>query len=132
MHIFIATLKEAGHSVTGVDLNLFEESPWEKEITPDKEFIKDFRDLTFDELESYDCVMHLAAISNDPMGDLVEQLTYDVNLHGSIDLAKKAKEAGCTNISSGSCSVYGKGEIIRFKNRKLKVKSSISLCSIKS
>ncbi len=38
--------------------------------------------------------MHLAAISNDPMGNIVEQLTYDVNLHGSIDLAKKAKEAG--------------------------------------
>jgi nucleoside-diphosphate-sugar epimerase len=62
-------------------------------------------------LEGYDCVCHLAAISNDPMGDLDEQLTYDTNRDGSIELARRAKRAGVPRyLFSGSCSVYGKGE----------------------
>jgi nucleoside-diphosphate-sugar epimerase len=130
----ISILKDEGYYVTGVDLNLFEECSWEKDTTPDKELIKDFRDLTLDELESHDCVMHLAAISNDPMGDLVEQLTYDINLYGSIDLARKAKEAGIPRfLFSGSCSVYGKGESLDLdENSRLNPVSAYAVSKVKS
>ncbi len=106
----VELLKEEGHTVTGVDLNLFPEAEWEKTVKPDIELLKDFRNLQLNEIENHDCVMHLAAISNDPMGDLVEQLTYNINLYGSVDLARKAKEVGIPRfLFSGSCSVYGKG-----------------------
>jgi nucleoside-diphosphate-sugar epimerase len=130
----VAVLKKEGYSVTGVDLNLFEECSWEKEIKSDKELIKDFRDLTLNELEDFDCIMHLAAISNDPMGNLVEQLTYEVNLHGSIELARKAKEAGVPRfLFSGSCSVYGKGESLDLsEDSKMNPISAYAFSKVKS
>lgn len=109
----VKLLQDAGHSVTGVDLNLFEGCPWEDLPKPEVELLKDFRSLTLQELAGHDCVMHLAAISNDPMGDLIEDLTYANNRKGSIDLAAKTKEAGVPRfLFSGSCSVYGKGETL--------------------
>lgn len=107
----VRQLKEQGHTVTGCDLNIFSGCEFDDFVKPDKEIIRDFRKLTADELKGHDAVMHLAAISNDPMGDLNEQLTYDVNLHGSVNLAKLTKQAGVPKfLFSGSCSVYGKGE----------------------
>ena len=107
----VKLLKEKGDEVTGVDLNLFDGCEWESLTKPDHELIKDIRELTLKELEGHDCIMHLAAISNDPMGDLNEDITYSINLNGSVDLAKKAKQAGVGRLLfSGSCSVYGKGE----------------------
>lgn len=107
----VRQLKEHGHTVTGCDLDLFHGCEFDTLVRPDKELIQDFRKLTKKDLEGYDCVMHLAAISNDPMGDLNENITYDVNLHGTVNLAKLAKEAGVPMfLFSGSCSVYGKGE----------------------
>jgi nucleoside-diphosphate-sugar epimerase len=109
----VKLLQAAGHTVTGVDLNLFEGCPWEDLPSADVELNKDFRALTLDELAGHDCVMHLAAISNDPMGDLIEDLTYANNRKGSIDLAAKTKDAGVPRfLFSGSCSVYGKGETL--------------------
>lgn len=106
----VKILQEKGHQVTGVDINIFNECAWEKLPQPDIELIKDYRKLTIEEISGHDCVMHLAAISNDPMGDLVEDLTYSNNRKGSIDLAKKTKKAGVPRfLFSGSCSVYGKG-----------------------
>lgn len=70
----------------------------------------DFRKLTADDLKGFDAVIHLAAISNDPMGDLDQEITYSVNLHGTVGLAEKARRAGVPRfLFSGSCSVYGKG-----------------------
>jgi nucleoside-diphosphate-sugar epimerase len=107
----VPLLKEEGIDVTGVDLNLFGGCNWEPLERPDHELIKDFRDLTIDEMKGHDCIIHLAAISNDPMGDLNPELTYSVNLHGSVNLAKKAVEAKVPRfLFSGSCSVYGRGE----------------------
>lgn len=107
----VRQLKEQGHEVTGCDINLFENCGWQPFVRPDKELIKDIRKLTVQELKGYDCVMHLAAISNDPMGDLDEQITYSINLEGSVQLAQLAKTAGVPRfLFSGSCSVYGKGE----------------------
>ncbi|NWF50126.1 MAG: SDR family oxidoreductase [Ignavibacteriaceae bacterium] len=107
----VELLKQRGDYVIGCDLNLFDGCQWESLVSPDEELIKDFRQLTIDELKDVDCVMHLAAISNDPMGDLDEELTYDVNLHGSIKLAEISKRAGVKRfLYSSSCSIYGKGE----------------------
>ncbi len=107
----VKQLKEQGHQVTGCDINLFEGCEFEPFVRADKELIKDIRDLTLEDVKGHDCVMHLAAISNDPMGDLDEQITYDINLKGSVILAKLAKKAGVKRfLLSGSCSVYGKGD----------------------
>jgi nucleoside-diphosphate-sugar epimerase len=106
----VQILKSQGHEVCGCDLNLFPESAWEKSAAPDAELIKDFRKLSIDELKGFDALIHLAAISNDPMGDLDQEITYSVNLHGTADLAAKARKAGIPRFYfSGSCSVYGKG-----------------------
>lgn len=103
-------LKAEGHSVTGCDLNLFEGCEWEAFVKPDKELAKDIRALTVKDLEGFDCVMHLAAISNDPMGDLDPAITYSINREGTASLAEKAKKAGVSRfLFASSCSIYGKG-----------------------
>ena len=109
----VKLLKDAGHHVTGVDIGYFEGCNWEPLPAADREINADFRSLTEHDLGGFDCICHLAAISNDPMGDLDEKLTYDTNRDGSIELARRAKNAGVPRyIFSGSCSVYGKGETL--------------------
>ena len=107
----VALLKEAGHHVTGCDLDLFEGCSWEPLIAADRELQRDFRELTPRDLDGFDCVMHLAAISNDPMGDLDPEITRSINARGSIALARIAKAAGVPRfLLSSSCSIYGKTE----------------------
>ena len=107
----VGMLLEAGHEVTGCDLGLFDGCAWEPFVRPERELRKDVRAITEADLDGHDCVMHLAAISNDPMGDLNPGLTEAVNLDGSVGLARTAKAAGVGRfLFSGSCSVYGKGE----------------------
>jgi nucleoside-diphosphate-sugar epimerase len=104
-------LKQGGHYVTGCDLNLFDGCGWEPVVRPDKELIKDVRQISPTDIEGHDCIMHLAAISNDPMGDLDPELTFSVNRDGSINLARLARQTGVGRfLFSGSCSVYGQGE----------------------
>lgn len=107
----VPLLQEKGYYVIGNDINLFEGCEWEQLSKPDKELIKDLRLLTLEDLAGVDCVIHLAAISNDPMGDLNPQITYDVNRDGSIRLAALSKEAGVSRfLFSSSCSIYGKSD----------------------
>ena len=87
-------LKQSGHSVTGCDIGLFDGCEWEPLVEPDCEFRKDVRDLSAPELEGHDVVMHLAAISNDPMGELDPQITYSINRDASVRLARVARQAG--------------------------------------
>lgn len=106
----VDVLKQAGHAVTGCDLGLFDDCRWRPLVPADREIAKDVRELDADDLAGHDCVMHLAAISNDPMGALVESLTLGINRDGSMRLARVAREAGVPRfLFSGSCSVYGKG-----------------------
>ena len=107
----VQLLKEAGHFVIGNDINLFDGCEWENFVKPDIELIKDVRDLSVKDMEGIDCVMHLAAISNDPMGDLNADITYSINREGSIRLAERAKQAEVSRfLFSSSCSIYGKSE----------------------
>jgi len=104
-------LKEEGHTVIGCDINLFEGCNWEPMVKADRELVKDARKIEAADLDGCDCVMHLAAISNDPMGALNSQLTFDINRDASIRLAKIARLAGVPRyLFAGSCSVYGQGE----------------------
>lgn len=105
----IQQLKRNGHIAVGVDIDLFSGCKWYELPLPHKQIIKDFRKLTVEELVGYDCIMHLAAISNDPMGNLHPKLTYDINFKGSVELAKLAKLANVPRfLFASSCSVYGK------------------------
>lgn len=107
----VELLKADGHTVTGCDVNLFKDCEWEPFVKPDFELIKDTRHITVEDLKGHDCVMDLAAISNDPMGDLNPEITYGINRDASIRTATLSKEAGVPRyLYSASCSVYGKGE----------------------
>ena len=107
----VDVLKQEGHTVVGCDLKLFDGCNWEPLVEPDHEEVKDVRSIDAVDLDGCDCVMHLAAISNDPMGELNAQLTFDINRDASIRLAKIAKQAGVPRfLFAGSCSIYGKGE----------------------
>jgi nucleoside-diphosphate-sugar epimerase len=105
----VRLLKEAGHYVVGCDLDLFEGCSWEPLPEPDRSIVGDIRSLTPRDLEGFDCVMQLAAISNDPMGDLDPEITRDINARGSVSLARMAKAAGVPRyLFSSSCWIYGR------------------------
>ena len=107
----VELLRQAGHYVIGCDIGLFEGCEWEEYVKPDVELTQDLRNVSTEDLTGVDCVMHLGALSNDPMGDIDPDLTYSINRDGSIRLAEVSKEAGVSRfLFSSSCSIYGKGE----------------------
>jgi nucleoside-diphosphate-sugar epimerase len=107
----VDVLKQEGHHVIGCDVGLFEGCNWEPLVPPDENLAKDVRRVGPRDLEGCDCVMHLAAISNDPMGEMNASVTSDVNRGGSLNLATAAKKAGVPRfLFAGSCSIYGQGE----------------------
>lgn len=107
----VDVLRAAGHRVTGCDLGLFKGCEWEPLEQPDVELIKDIGSVTEDDLSGHDAICHLAAISNDPMGDLDPAITLTINRDKSFELARKAKAAGVGRfLFAGSCSVYGAGD----------------------
>jgi nucleoside-diphosphate-sugar epimerase len=101
-------LLSAGHAVVGLDTDLFEGCDFREPAPELPEIRKDVRDLTKADLEGFDAVVHLAALSNDPLGNLDADLTYDINHWASVRLAELAKEAGVRRfVFSSSCSTYG-------------------------
>jgi nucleoside-diphosphate-sugar epimerase len=104
-------LKQDGHTVTGCDLGLFDGCAWEKTVPADRELVNDVRNVALRDLDGHDCIMHLAAISNDPMGEVNAGATYAINRDASIRIADLAKKAGVPRyLFAASCSVYGAGE----------------------
>lgn len=100
-------LRSAGHEVIGLDIDLFEGCDF-GEVPELPEIAKDLRDLTRADLDGFDAVVHLAALSNDPLGNLNGDLTYDINHRSSVRLAELAKQAGVRRfVFSSSCSTYG-------------------------
>ena len=107
----VELLKQHGHSVMGCDLGLFEGCEWEAVVRPDHEVRKDVRDLTLHDLSGHDCIIHLAALSNDPMGDVDAASTFSINRDASIQIAQLAKKAGVPRyLFASSCSIYGAGQ----------------------
>ena len=98
----------AGHDVVGLDTDLFEGCDFGQPAPAISEVRKDLRNLTKSDLEGFDGVFHLAALSNDPLGNLDSSLTYNINHKASVRLAELAKEAGVRRfVFSSSCSTYG-------------------------
>jgi nucleoside-diphosphate-sugar epimerase len=101
-------LADAGHEVTGLDSDLFEQCTFGKEPREFPSIRKDLRDVEAADLKGFEAVIHLAGLSNDPLGNLNPNLTYDINHHASVRLALLAKEAGVKRyLFSSSCSTYG-------------------------
>jgi nucleoside-diphosphate-sugar epimerase len=101
-------LLERGYDVSGLDSDLFAECAFYDQMPDVPELIKDLRDVTVEDLKGFDAVIHLAALSNDPIGNLNPEITYDINHRGSVELARLAKEAGVKRfLFSSSCSTYG-------------------------
>lgn len=101
-------LRRGGHTVVGLDSCLFRACGHGEPLVPADERTLDLRDVTVDDLRGFDAVVHLAALSNDPLGDLAPEHTFDINHHASSRLAELAKEAGVRRfLYSSSCSVYG-------------------------
>jgi nucleoside-diphosphate-sugar epimerase len=106
--VMVPMLLAEGHEVMGMDSDIFAECAFEETFTPIPEMKKDIRDVVPADLEGFDAVIHLAAISNDPIGNLNPQLTYEINHLASVRLAQAAKDAGCNRyLYSSSCSIYG-------------------------
>jgi nucleoside-diphosphate-sugar epimerase len=98
----------AGHQVVGLDTNLFDGADFGKPAPRIPEIRRDLREVTKSDLEGFDAVVHLAALSNDPLGNLDAGLTYDINHKASVRLAQLAKQAGVKRfVFSSSCSTYG-------------------------
>ena len=96
------------HKVVGLDVGWYDGCDFGVQPNGYEQRTGDIRDVTPAELEGFDAIIHLAAISNDPIGHLNPDATYDVNARGAIHLAKAAKEAGVPRfLFSSSCSLYG-------------------------
>ncbi len=101
-------LLEAGHQVVGLDVDFYEKCTFEGDIADVPHRRADIRDVTPADLAGFDAVVHLAGLSNDPLGDLNPEITFDINHHGTVHLARTAKRAGVARfVFSSSCSNYG-------------------------
>jgi len=101
-------LTAAGHEVHGLDSDLFRRCTFGEMPAEIPETIKDVRDVDISDVEGFDAVLHLAGLSNDPLGDLNPDLTFEINHRASVKLAELSREAGVSRfIFSSSCSNYG-------------------------
>lgn len=104
-------LAEHGHEITGLDTGYFAECDFGDPPTPIPLIRKDLRHVEAEDVAGFDAVIHLAALSNDPLGNLAPGLTEDINTRGSTRLAELAKAAGIERfLFASSCSLYGQGE----------------------
>ena len=101
-------LSAEGHDVVGLDTRYYRDCGFGDDAPRVPVIDRDLRDIRGDDLAGFDAIIHLAALSNDPVGDLNPNCTYDINHHASLRLARLAKEAGVQRfLFSSSCSVYG-------------------------
>jgi nucleoside-diphosphate-sugar epimerase len=107
--VLVPLFLEAGHDVVGLDSYLYDGCTLGPERDePVAVISKDVRDVQAADLVGFDAVVHLAAISNDPLGDYRPETTYDINRHGASRIARFAKQAGVGRfLFSSSCSLYG-------------------------
>jgi nucleoside-diphosphate-sugar epimerase len=106
--VLIPMLIKHGHTVVGMDSDLYMRSNFG--ISPEDvpNIKKDIRDAEKSDLDGFETVIHLAGLSNDPLGDLNPKLTYEINHHASVRLAELSKEVGISRfLFSSSCSTYG-------------------------
>lgn len=126
-------LMQRGHAVTGLDCGYYQ-SGWLYHGVSQlpHTIINDIRKITADDLAGYDAVVHMAELSNDPLGQLNPDITYKINHQGSVSLARAAKEAGVTRfVYMSSCSVYGiGGEAIMTETSPLNPQTTYAKCKV--
>ena len=106
--VMVPMLRAAGHSVVGLDTGFFADCVLGPAPDDAPRVPRDLRDVTPEDLTGIDAVIHLAALSNDPLGELAPDITFDINHHASVRLAKAAKDAGVQRfLYASTCSVYG-------------------------
>ena len=106
--VMVPHLRKEGFEVSGIDSDLYRECTFGKWVPAIEVVGKDVRDLDLKDLEGFDAVIHLAALSNDPLGNLNPDLTYDINHLGSVHIAGLCKKAGVSRfVFASSCSNYG-------------------------
>ncbi len=106
--VIMPMLEAAGHDAIGLDTCYYEGCDFSEREGVVPFIFSDIRDVNVDTLMGFDAVVHLAALSNDPLGDLKPEWTYEINHQASVRLAKLAKEAGVRRFMfSSSCSIYG-------------------------
>ena len=108
--VMVPVLLKAGHDLTGCDSDLYERCTYEAggKISEVPNICKDVRDIVANDLDGFDAIVHLAALSNDPLSDLNPDVTYSINHRASVRLAEMAKKAGVTRfLLASSCSNYG-------------------------
>jgi nucleoside-diphosphate-sugar epimerase len=108
--VMVPLFQGAGHDVVGIDADFYEGC----DLTPIpavKSIKRDIRDIAVDDLRGFDAVVHLAALSNDPIGNLNTEWTDSINFHGTRQLAERAREAGVSRfLFASSCIMYGMSE----------------------
>lgn len=103
-----SVLAAAGNDVVGLDTFFYSGCDFAASESPVPSITADVRDLGEDELRGYDAIVHLAALSNDPLGDLDPSLTDEINFRASLSLARSAKQASVKRfVFASSCSMYG-------------------------
>ena len=108
--VLVPMLLEHGHEVVGLDTDYFERCTFTGTITEVDWTRKDTREISRKDLEGFDAVIHLAGLSNDPMGDYRPHITEEINEIASLELARLAKESGVKRfLFASSCSNYGAG-----------------------
>ena len=104
----IDVYQAAGHTVLGADIGLYDGVEFGNPAVADEDLTMDVFDITPEMLKGVDAVVHRAAISNDPMGDLDPRITHHINTGGTMHVARAAKEAGVPRfLFASSCSIYG-------------------------
>lgn len=108
--VLVPMLLDAGHEVTGLDTDLYAACTFTGELAKVPEIRMDSRDVTLDRIQGQEAVIHLAGLSNDPLGDYDPSLTDAINRKASVRLARLAREAGVSRfLFASSCSNYGGG-----------------------
>jgi nucleoside-diphosphate-sugar epimerase len=107
--VLVPMLQDAGHEVAGLDLDLFAPCVIGDRVPDVPSLRRDVRDVEVEDFVGFGAVVHLAAVCNDPLGNLNPKATYDVNHMASVRVAIMAKAAGVPRmLFSSSCSLYGK------------------------
>jgi nucleoside-diphosphate-sugar epimerase len=108
--VLVPMLLEQGYDVHGLDSDLYRDCTFGEGIVEIPSTLKDIRDAEAADVEGFDAVLHLAGLSNDPLGDLNPDLTFAINHRASVRLAELAKQVGVPRfVFSSSCSNYGAG-----------------------
>lgn len=130
--VMVPMLQKAGHSVVGLDSDLYRNSAYTDDLLKIPEIIKDIRDIEKSDLMGIDAIVHLAGLSNDLLGDLNPELTYEINHAASVRLAAMAKELRIARfIFSSSCSNYGAaGDGLQDENAALNPVSAYAISKV--